>query len=104
MIKEMNQTELRFNGPVYNPERDNKRLKSQIQRIYHYMAAGGWHTFDEIHSATGDPHTSISAQLRHLRKERFGEHTIDKRHRGEPARGLYEYRLTINYNSEVSIF
>lgn len=29
----------------------------------------------------------------HARKQRFGSHVIEKRHRGEPANGVYEYRM-----------
>ena len=43
--------------------------------------------------ATGDPPESVSAQLRHLRKERFGSHTVEKKYLGD---GLYVYRLIVN--------
>ena len=72
---------------------DRPRLTGQIKRVYACMADGAWRTLDEIHEATGDPQASISAQLRHLRKERFGAHVVEKRHRGDPAAGLYEYRV-----------
>ncbi|KKL56177.1 hypothetical protein LCGC14_2247980, partial [marine sediment metagenome] len=36
-------------------------------------------TLCEIEDLTGDPPASISAQLRHLRKERFGAHTVERR-------------------------
>ena len=42
---------------------------------------------------TDDPHASISAQLRHLRKEKFGSYNIEKRPRGDRSNGLWEYRL-----------
>ncbi len=90
------QRELRFDGPVYSPEFDQARLTGQIQRVYEFMAAGGWHTLDEIARGTGDPHASISAQLRHLRKPRFGSHTVDKRPRGDRENGLWEYMLIVN--------
>ena len=81
---------LRFNGPDYDPARDNARLGEQIKRIFDLMRDGEWRTLAEIESATGDPPASISAQLRHLRKDRFGGHTIEKDYRGN---GLYSYRL-----------
>lgn len=40
---------------------------------------------------TGDPEASISAQLRHLRKHRFGGHDVQKRRRNDGAQ--WEYRL-----------
>ena len=54
------------------------------------MLDGRWRTLGDIATLTGYPEASISAQLRHLRKERFGRHRVEKRHAGN---GLYEYRL-----------
>lgn len=82
-----------FNGEVYEPEFDLDRLTGQIRRVFDCMADHSWKTLDEIHRETGDPHASISAQLRHLRKPRFGSFQIDKRPRGDRIRGLWEYRL-----------
>jgi len=82
-----------FDGPEYDPAHDRKRLTGQIGRVYDCMSDGVWRTLDEIHDLTGDPHASISAQLRHLRKERFGSHTVDRQARGNRSSGLYEYRL-----------
>ncbi len=82
-----------FNGADYVDNRDRPRLSGQIQRIYTLMSDGEWRTLSEIAFTTADPEASVSAQLRHLRKKRFGEHTVDRRHRGEPSGGLYEYRL-----------
>ncbi len=84
---------VRFNGPSYNAARDNARLTGQVLRIFDLMKDAQWRTLREIAEATNDPESSISAQLRHLRKERFGSHVVDKRHRGDPANGLYEYQL-----------
>lgn len=54
------------------------------------MADGQWRTLAEISAVTGDPPASVSAQLRHLRKPRFGAHLVSKRHLGQ---GLYVYRV-----------
>lgn len=86
-------TRKKFNGPVYDPKSDDVRLSGQIQRIYDLMIDGQWRTLNEISEATGDPPASISAQLRHLRKPRFGSHIIDKQSRGKRSSGLWEYRL-----------
>lgn len=86
----------RFNGPVYEPKHDQVRLSGQIERVYRAMSDGEWRTLDEIAGITGDPHASISAQLRHLRKPRFGSHMVDKRARGDRDMGLWEYRLIVN--------
>jgi len=82
-----------FNGSNYNPEYDKLRLKGQIMRVHSCMIDGRWRTLDEIHQVTGDPHASISAQLRHLRKEKFGCFIVEKRSRGDRSSGLYEYQL-----------
>jgi len=86
---------MRFNGPAYDPDHDNVRLSGQILRIFDLMKDGRWRTLSEINRETGDPQASISAQLRHLRKKRFGSHTVDRRARGERGRGLFEYKLTV---------
>ena len=85
--------EVRFNGADYIPERDNGRLKSQYDRVFHLMSDGIPRTLREISQVTGDPESSISAQLRHMRKERFGSHEV-VRERQSP--GLYKYQLKVN--------
>ena len=82
-----------FDGADYVDERDRPRLTGQILRVYECAAGEKWHTLREIADHTGDPEASVSAQLRHLRKEKFGSHDVQRRHRGDPARGLYEYRV-----------
>jgi hypothetical protein len=83
----------RFDGPAYVPERDDARLSGQIERVYRLMRDGEWRTLDEIARATGDPQASVSAQLRHLRKARFGGHRVDREYDGA---GLHRYRLIPN--------
>ena len=85
--------ETHFDGPDYQPELDFTRLTGQIKRIFILMADSKWRTLAEIASATHAPSPSVSAQLRHLRKPRFGAHTVERRRRGNAGRGLYEYRL-----------
>jgi hypothetical protein len=82
-----------FNGPAYDPKVDQGRLEKQHERIRDLMLDGAWRTLDEIASSTQDPPASISAQLRHLRKKRFGSFVVERRARGDKANGLYEYRL-----------
>jgi hypothetical protein len=81
-----------FDGADYIPARDNPRLSYQFERIRNLMLDGEWRSLPEIEAATGDPPASISAQLRHLRKARFGGYTVDKRYDGD---GLYRYRVTL---------
>lgn len=83
----------KFNGPEYmaEPEVHHVRLRGQILRIFNLMKDGKWRTLEEIEFATRDPQASISAQLRHLRKKRFGGHTVEREHLGH---GLYRYKVT----------
>ena len=82
-----------FNGADYDQGRDQARLSLQHVRIFELMRDGQWRTLDEISTVTGDPPASVSAQLRHLRKRRFGAHLVEREHVG---RGLYRYRLIEN--------
>ena len=86
----MNQEQLKFDGSDYVHERDSHRLTGQLKRIYVELQSGEWFTLNQLADITGDPQASISAQLRNLRKERFGSHTIEKLHL---SNGLYNYRL-----------
>ena len=87
-----------FNGADYDPEKDDKRLTKQLGRVYAAMIKGDWMTLGQIRSRirlqTGksDPEASISAQIRHLRKDRFGAYNIE-RQRTERNEALWEYRL-----------
>lgn len=85
----------KFDGSDYDPKYDDIRLTGQIHRIFELMQDGKFRTLGEIEMATGDPQASISAQLRHLRKKRWGGHTVLKQPRGDRERGLFEYRLVI---------
>jgi hypothetical protein len=83
-----------FDGAAYSQAFDHKRLTGQIRRVFDLMKDGRWRTLEEIAAATGDPQASVSAQLRHLRKPRFGGFTVEKRAKGEREHGLFEYRLS----------
>lgn len=85
----------RFNGSDYVKEFDQDRLTGQLKRVYELMIDGRWRTLSEIEATTGDPQASISAQLRFLRRERFGSHTVDKRRRGDREQGLFEYQVIV---------
>lgn len=86
------QLQLNFDGPDLEKE-DHVRLAGQILAIFSVMQDRTWRTLAEIARVTGAPEASASAQLRHLRKARFGGHTVERRRRGA---GLYEYRLIEN--------
>ena len=42
-----------------------------------------------------EPQASISARLRDLRKPRNGGYVIERRRRGEAAKGIFEYRMVL---------
>jgi hypothetical protein len=84
-----------FNGPDYVAEFDKARLTGQLLRVFDCMADGRWRTLEEIARVTGDPPASVSAQLRHLRKPKFGGHVVVKQARGERRHGLWEYQLVL---------
>jgi len=80
-----------FDGPK---EKDEKarvaRLTGQIRDVYEVLMDGYPITLRDIELKTGHPQASISAQLRNLRKPRFGGFNIEKEHVGN---GLYVYWL-----------
>ena len=96
-----------FNGGVdpqgiknYEPKYDDVRLTGQLLRVTKLMIDEEWRTLAEVEYITGDPPASISAQLRHLRKPRFGSHVVEKQSRGERIHGLWEYRLIWNKEAD----
>ena len=80
-----------FNGSDYEPDRDHARLSAQHERIRDLMLDGKSRTLKQIAKAANAPEASVSAQLRHLRKERFGGFTVDKVNLGN---GKYSYTVT----------
>mgnify|MGYP003344064058 FL=1 len=81
---------MRFNGADYDHDRDSVRLTGQLLRIWNVVVDGQWRTLKDIAQRTGDPEASISAQLRHLRKPRFGGYTVEREYL---YNGLYRYRV-----------
>ena len=81
---------LRTFGPAYEPRLDAERVENQHENIKALMLRGGWWSLAEIAAALDYPESSISAQLRHLRKPAFGGYNVEKqRRRG----GTWEYRV-----------
>lgn len=73
------------------------KLPPQMLRVLQAIAA--WRTLDEIAQRTGDPQASVSAELRHLRKRKFGGHTVLKRIRrsDRALQGhVWEYRCELS--------
>lgn len=94
----MNQTVMDFDTPPRFPgpsltAADHRRLTGQMLDIFALMKDGTPRTLADIEKATGHPPASISAQLRHFRKAKWGSHKVDREHVGN---GLYLYRLIVN--------
>lgn len=83
-----------FDGETYEPEHDRERLTTLLQRVESVMRGGQWMTLAEIKRITGGTEASISARLRDLRKSKFGGLEVERRRRGDPSAGLWEYRMT----------
>ncbi len=66
------------------------RLNGQMLRVFEAMKDGRPYRLAEVAKKTGDPEASVSAQMRHLRKARFGGHTVE--------RIAEMYRLVVNYS------
>lgn len=80
-------------GATYEAEFDEQRLRGQKRRVWEVVKGGGWLTLREISERTGDPEASVSARLRELQQVARGSWTVEGRRRGDPHRGLWEYRL-----------
>ena len=70
-----------FDGKHYEGKTDKERLARQIKGVHDHISSGAWKTVEEISMATGYPQPSVSAQLRNLRKERFGGLDVQGRYR-----------------------
>ena len=85
-----------FDGSNYIRDLDKVRLAGQMKSIFYLMRDCEWRTLNEIAWITGFGEASISAQLRNLRKAKFGGHIVIKRRRGYKEKGLWEYSLMVN--------
>ncbi len=74
---------------------------NQLETILHtILHARSWKTIPELAQETGFLQTSISAQLRHLRKKEHGGFTIHKQRRKQTQKKLlWEYRLEPRRNA-----
>lgn len=86
-----------FQGATFEPQHDGLRLKGQLDRVrmvmLHSSLTEEWLTLAEIAKFAGGSEAGCSARLRDLRKARFGGYIVERRRRGQPARGLFEYRV-----------
>jgi hypothetical protein len=91
-----------FSGAGYEPQLDRARLTLQVERIRRYMFGVEWRTLREIKTALEDihapavfPESSISAQIRNLKKRPYSCRPLKRRRAGVrgPGAGIWEYRL-----------
>ena len=86
-------------------QRNVKRVRTQRDVVRDVMLSanecGAWLTLAELGAMTRYPETSISAQLRHLKKPQFGNYELEKMPRTRAGVDLddghgveWEYRLT----------
>ncbi len=89
-----------FAGHTYVAKRDKPRLTRQILAVFDVLKKGGWYTVSEIASITGHPETSISAQLRNLRKEDNGGYEVPRRNRNGTQLSEYSFSVADMANIE----
>ena len=77
-------------GPNYDEQRDGTRVRNQMKAVLTLMQDERWRTLSAIARTLHYPEASVSAQLRHLRKPRFGGYRVEKRNKGG---GVWEYRV-----------
>lgn len=94
MQPELFSTDPAFDGATFDPALDQDRLSKQLGRVWAALSTGAWLTLAEIAAKTGDREAGISARIRDLRKPKFGGYDVQRRRRGDPADGLFEYRVT----------
>lgn len=74
-----------------DPILDQPRLNGLLGRVLDAMISGEWMTLAELKAKCGNSEAGISARIRELRRL-FG-YTINRRRRGAPKDGCWEYRL-----------
>ena len=79
-----------FDGDDYVSRRDKPRLTLQIHQVRMYMENNDWLSVKQISDDLNFPEASVSAQIRNLRKEKFGNRIGERRYQGN---GLYEFKL-----------
>lgn len=80
----------KFDGRTLDPQRDDKRLTTQSERVFEIVKDGEWHTISEIAAKVNGSEAAISARLRDFRKAKFGAFQVEREY---VERGLFRYRL-----------
>ncbi len=88
----MSPQETLFDGKTFSEATDNRRLKSEYERITELCKDGQWRTLRRIHDATGIPEASAQARLRDHRKPKFNS-PYDMESKRSPVASVWLYRL-----------
>lgn len=79
-----------FDGETYEPERDEPRLLTQLERVARCLGEGGWWSLWHLRTVSKGSEAGVSARLRDFRKERFGGFVIERK---RTEGGGYLYRV-----------
>ena len=85
----------RFDGAHYDEKLDRERLTGQILRVFEIISDGTPRTVSQIcresfvKFGTYDSETSVSAQLRNLRKQSHGGYNVQSERTSETGRTTY---------------
>jgi hypothetical protein len=91
-----------FRGAAYAPRLDKARLTLQIERIRAWALARDWFTLREarvdlerLYAPAVFPESSVSAQLRNLKKIPISYRLLKRRRAGVhgPGSGIWEYKV-----------
>ena len=91
-----------FSGAAYEPKLDRVRLALQIERIRVWALARDWFTLREarvdlerLYAPAVFPESSVSAQLRNLKKIPISYRLLKRRRAGVhgPGAGIWEYKV-----------
>ena len=80
-----------FDGKFCDIPKDHLRLSRQFERVRDYMSDHQFHSVQEVAQALNIPENSASAQIRNLRKARFGARVIETQRCTDT--GLFKYRM-----------
>ena len=78
-----------FSGSDIDPERDDARLKTQLDLIRDLVLNQGWWQVKHIAHILSVPETSVQAQLRNLRKPQHGAYLVTKK----ALAAVYTYKV-----------
>ena len=80
----------KIDGETFDEARDGTRLTGQHAAVYALMQDQRWRTLGQISEVVSGSEAGVSARLRDLRKNKFGNFKVERRH---IQRGLWEYRV-----------